>query len=233
MSDALTSIGTSNSAAHRTATTRQQLSSVEAEVSAQGLSLEEISRMNHDKTTLAQQLGDISAKIMEATRQYHDQELRVTQSMDRCDRQLDTYDNIGNDIGTLGVIADPLPPGFVRADYSFNLDLGAEHPQDILQDGRTKLASLRSALDGYTQASRDQIDKLCEEATTLEQKHQDLLESVDSKGEDVLRLQIRYDKERKQVDEQKEVGGQGCKSTGSVTDVCRCLSKRQASMARP
>lgn len=186
---------------------------MEAEVSAQGLSRDEISRMNHDKSTLAQQLLDISSKIAEAKRQYHDQELRVTQSMDRCDRQLDKYDNLGNDIGTLGVIADPLPPGFVRIDYSFNLDLGAEHPQDILQNGRTRLETLRPALDGYTQGARDQIDSLCEEETTLEQKHQDLVESVDNKGEEVLRLQIRYEKERKQVDEQKEASLQRRRAT--------------------
>lgn len=189
----------------RTATTRQHLSSVEAEVAAQNLSPDEITRMQHDKVALAQQLQDIGNKIADAKRQCHDQEMRVTHCMDECDKRLDAYDTLGNRIGTLGVTADPLPPGFVRIDYSLNVDLGAEDAQAILRSGRVKLATIRPALDSYAQGSRDQIDRLCEEETTLERKHQDLVESVDNKREEVLRRQIRYDKERKQVDEQREV----------------------------
>lgn len=161
--------------------------------------------MNQDKVTLAQQLQDVNTKIAEAKRQAHDQELRVTQSMDRCDQQLDEYNVLGNEIGTLGVIADPQPKGFVRTNYSFTLDLGAERPQEILQNGRAKLATIRPALDSYAQGSRDTVDKLCDEETTLEEKRLDLTFNVEGQREEVHRRQLRYDQERKQVDEQRDV----------------------------
>jgi kinetochore protein NDC80 len=189
----------------RTATARQHLSGVEAEVAAQNLSPDEISRMQHDKVALAQQLQDIGNKIAEVKRQRLDQEVRVTNCMDECEQQLDAYDLLGNRIYTLGVTPDPLPTGFVHIDYSLNVVLGAEDVQAILRSGRAKLETIRPALDSYAQGSRDQIDKLCEEETALERKHQDLMESVDNKREEVLRRKIRYDKERKQVDEQREV----------------------------
>ncbi|KLT39875.1 hypothetical protein CC85DRAFT_278660 [Cutaneotrichosporon oleaginosum] len=189
----------------RTTTTRQHLMDVEAEVAAQNLSPDEISRMQHDKVALTQQLHDIGTKIAEVKRQCHDQEMRVTNCMDECDQHLDSYDLLGSRIGTLGVIADPLPPGLVRIDYSLSIDLGADDVQAILRSGRAKLETIRPALDSYAQGSRDQIDKLCEEETTLERKHQDVAESVDNRREEVLRRQIRYDKERKQVDEQREL----------------------------
>ncbi|BEI98500.1 hypothetical protein CcaverHIS631_0307990 [Cutaneotrichosporon cavernicola] len=189
----------------RTATTRQHLANVEAEVAAQNLSPDEISRMQHDKVALTQQLQDIGNKIAEAKRLCHDQEMRATHCMDECDKHLDAYDRLGGRIGTLGVAADPLPSSFVRVDYSLNMHLGAEDAQAILQSGRSKLETIRPALDSYAQGSRGQVDKLCEEETTLERRHQDLMESVDNKREEVVRRQIRYDKERKQVDEQREM----------------------------
>ncbi|GMK53655.1 hypothetical protein CspeluHIS016_0102410 [Cutaneotrichosporon spelunceum] len=190
--------------AQRTVTTRQQLANIEAEVAAQNLSPDEISRMQHDKVALGQQLQDIYNKIAEAKRLCNDQEIRAACCMDECEKHLDTYDTLGGRIGTLGVAADPLPSNFVRIDYSLNVHLGAEDAQAILQSARSKLETIHPALDCYAQGSRDQVDRLCEEETTLERRHQDLIESVDSKREEIVRRQIRYDKERKQVDEQRE-----------------------------
>lgn len=186
-----------------------ELVQIEAQVSAQNLSPEEVQRMNHEREALTKQLDDLRKKIKEASDYAFGQELLVTKSMDRFDQHLTDYTSFAHQIGTMTPSSDGLFMGPGGVDYSIDLELGQSDPSEIEASGRKMREIIRPALNKYDEDIRIQTKVVQEEQAGLDRECDVVGMTVEKQKADASNKNLELRKKLNEADVAKAVSRAG------------------------
>lgn len=165
--------------------------------------------MNHDHSSLDRQLKELHQKIQEAGQLASDQEVLVSNSMDRFNAGIATYNALGETIGTFPNVWNGPVQGPGGVDYAIDLDLGTDDMHEVQACGRRMREVLRPALNKYDEDIRGQTRTLGEEQSRLDSEFDKLGLVVEQQKGDVDNKELELAKRLESAENAKSV------STGS------------------
>lgn len=172
-------------------------------MAAQNLSPDEVNRMNHDRETLTRTLDDLRVKISEASQLVYDNEMSVSQKMDRFDTLVQEYTALAHQIGTIQPFSQGLGPDGV--DYQIDIDLGVTDPDQIRQNGARMRGSIWPALQMQRERVVQQALELANGQIAAEDKMDRLAQEVEGQKDEVSNKEMRLSLANENAEQAKAV----------------------------
>ncbi|WWC87195.1 uncharacterized protein L201_002081 [Kwoniella dendrophila CBS 6074] len=176
---------------------RAELARIEAAVSAQNLTPDEVNRMNHERESLNRSLDDLRTKIAEASQSSYDQEMLVTRSMDRFENLLADYTALCHQNGLLQTLPDSMSSSVSSTstspdiNYQLEIDLGIEELSELKVFNHQMRVTIWQGLQALREKYRQEDLSLDHDKIALDDNLDRLNQQVERQKMEVGTLEVK------------------------------------------